>query len=113
MAKPKATAAGRTRNGNAAGTGTAGPADSDDDPALGSRLAVGILIRELRLIAARGTLDHASGEGERVALYARVLSQVAKDGRTKDGDLARKSTDELLELAMAVPELRDALGARR
>jgi len=38
---------------------------------------------------------------------------VAKDGRTKDGDLARKSTDELLELAMAVPELRDALGARR
>lgn len=48
-----------------------------------------------------------------MALYARVLSQVAKDGRSKDGGLAGKSDDELLELALTVPELRDALGSRR
>lgn len=53
--------------------------------------------------------------GALVALYARSLSAVARDQRRsgKGGELERKSTEELAEMAMQVPELRELLKGRR
>jgi len=56
------------------------------------------------------TLD----ESRMVASYVRSLSALARDrrkARAKD-DLADKSTEELVELAMSIPELRELLERR-
>lgn len=45
-----------------------------------------------------------------MSLYARTLSAVARDGRKGgSGELAGKSNEQLLEMAMDVPEIREAL----
>lgn len=51
--------------------------------------------------------------GNMVALYARTLAAIDRDQRKggKAGELAEKSTDELLGEALKIPELRERLKA--
>lgn len=92
------------------------PGDADvaggaDDASLGAQLAVKLLVKELRRLDEAGAaLDGETGQ--LVALYARTLSAIenarARRGQGK-GDLADKGMDELLQLAMQDPALRDAI----
>jgi len=48
--------------------------------------------------------------GTMVATYARTLSAIERDRRKgSGGEFGAKSNEELLELAMQVPELKEAL----
>ena len=71
-------------------------------------------MRDLRALEKRpAPLD--ADTGALVALYARTLSAIeqARAKRGGRGDLGDKSTEELLEMALQVPELRELLKARR
>lgn len=48
-------------------------------------------------------------EGSLVANYARTLTMLAR-ARRRPGGLGEKTEQELLEMAMAIPELRAAMG---
>lgn len=49
--------------------------------------------------------------GTMVATYARTLSAIEKDSRKgASGELSGKTTEELLEMAKQIPELKEALG---
>ena len=94
------------------------PGDADvpggsDAAGLGAELAVQILVKDLQRLNGLGHLDAESGA--LVALYARTLSAIenARARRGKGGDLGTKSIDELLEMAMEDPMLRDALARRQ
>jgi hypothetical protein len=80
------------------------------DASTGAGLAVQIIIGELRRLKGAGPLDAETGQ--LVALYARTLSGIeqarARRGAGR-GDLADKSTEELLEMALELPEVRDAM----
>jgi hypothetical protein len=46
-----------------------------------------------------------------VALYARTLSAIERDRRKGSaGEFSGKTNEELLEMARAIPELRELLG---
>jgi len=89
---------------------SADDAGSADGAAAGAQLAVEILNSELRRIRdAKAPLDPETGT--LVALYARTLSGIeqARSKRGSRSDLSDKSTEELLEMALELPEVRDAL----
>jgi hypothetical protein len=99
--------------GKALRAGDADDVGGADDAGVGAGIAVRLLVRDLRALEKREQPALDSETGTLVALYARTLSaiegQQAKRGR---GDMSEKTTAELLEMAMQVPELREALAKR-
>ncbi len=94
------------------------PGDADlaggaDAASVGAGLAVEILVADLRAIPKGTRLDPETGA--LVALYARTLSAIENSRLRRGGgrgDLADKSTSELLEMALELPEVRAALGQK-
>src|SRR5262245_16511542 len=109
MARQKKAAEGADHGaGEALRSRDSGEAGRGDDAAAGARLAVRILTKELRRIETLPKLDLFTAQ--MVATYARTLSAIERDRRKgASGEYSGKSTEELLELARNIPELRDAL----
>ena len=80
------------------------------DAAAGAQLAVGLLNRHLEALTERTKPELDAETGALVALYARTLSGIEREQRKGSrGEYGGKTTEELLELALQVPELRDLL----
>lgn len=110
MAKRKTATDGSTEKvGTELRPASADDAGGVDGAAAGAQLAVEIIHAELRRLKG-SSLDTETGQ--LVALYARTLSGIEQARARRGGgrgDLQDKSTEELLEMALELPEVRDAL----
>jgi hypothetical protein len=66
-------------------------------------------MRRLRTLVDKAKRTMTWEEGSLVANYARTLTMLAR-ARRRPGGLGDKSEQELLEMAMQIPELRSAMG---
>lgn len=108
--RKKATDSSDSGLGDTERPDSAGEVGGSDDAATGARLAVKLLNRDLRAIASTETSPMDPEWGTLVALYARTLSAIERDGRKgATGEYSSKSLEELAEMARNIPELKELL----